>query len=602
MHLKKRGAMEIDRRQKMIEEFDMEFVKLYTVQGTRWQADAVTARPFDHTVGKGLNLLVKKGIDAVNAAETRRVARKYPGVDLTTCKGVIPYNFMTHAPWKGGRECTLDEALEAASRLSGWMVAATRFPVLMSGLLCSMSYDGMGSPKTKVNLWKVYQRRSPGEVARRMVGINTRAKAILGASTEKWPTREIVLKLAIGKLPVRKAAIVAASTCTGELDVIDDLVQRSLDGVLEGGSEVRIARKLLVEFLDVRRMRYLGWRNLGWSPKCPTVRQDTSTHALQVLKGQGGWVRKAAWKHAPDGGHGQVAVIQLAALIGCPKELNGFISKGTSAGISVHDLGINLNKEYPSGVKEWFLRVTGGSLNTATLSDATKVANNWGWLVAEGWKPDEKGSVKKGVELAATVLYSDVRSKAFALECGKNGVSADEYTGYENRWVAAQLAHRELTIPAPGGVQGITVGDLTLRMIDKSDPTALFIGEYTGCCQHPGGAGDSAAWHSVESDGAGVWAVSYKGTIVAQSLVWTAGDRLIIDNIEAMGHETVREQIASIYVAACRAVIGVLGVGSVWLGSHNDVKLPTVKGSKQPNSQRVTFYTDAKMVKMVITD
>lgn len=594
--------MKLDKRYKLKEEIDMELVNLYTKKGMSWEKDNYSNNNFDSTVGKGLNLLVKKGIDALNDAAGNWILWKYPQVDLSEKKGFVPYNFMGYAPWKVHGKCTVGEAVDVAARLSGWMVAATKFPVLMAGLRFSMHWDGMDSPKTTINLWKVYDRRSPGEAARRMRAINEKARVLLGNSTDKWPSRTIVLKLALGKLPVRKAAIIAACTCMDNNRVYEGLIYRSNDGVIEGMEEVKRAKETLINFLNVRRLQYLGWRAVGWKPKCDMVYTDTPPYITQALKGQGDWLRKAAWKYAPEGGHDQIALIQLAALFGCPKELNGFISKGAAVGISVHDLGINLNKEYSSGVKEWFLRVTGGSLNTTTLSDAIKVANNWNWLVGEGWNPNEKGSVKKGVELACTAEYEDIKDKVFAVECGKVGVSKHDYQEYERKWMMAQKTHRMLSIPAPGGVEGISDGDLTIRMLDKSDPTALFIGEYTGCCQHPGGAGANAAWYSVDGDNAGVWVVSYKGTIVAQSLVWRNFDMLILDNIEAIGHETIAEKISSIYIKACKAVKGVFGIDSVWLGNNNDVDLPTDHSSQKRNAEGVPFYTDAKTVKMVITD
>lgn len=578
----------MDRRYLVIEKLDKEYVELYTKKGTSWKIGLT-----DRAMRKGLRMLVEEGVSAINAA-----AKRICGESCV----LMQHNFGGWAPWnRRDTWMSENEALEAAARMGGWLKAACEFNILIKGLAAAQQGGGMGSPYMTLNLWKVYRRRSPGEVARRMRAIAEKAKVLLGNSTEKWPPKAITLKLAFGKMPVRKAAVVAAAATLGGTVTHDDLDYISKKGALEGTEVLKRSQSSLVESFKEKHDRYMEWRKVGWVPKDKEVYMGVGIDTISTLRGKGGWIRRAAWKFVKEGGHNQIALINLAAFLGDAKSLNGFLNRVKSADISVHDAGINLKGVYTIEQKEWFGRVTSGPLSVELINDAILVMDNWDWAIATGWDPEGKGSINSAKAILATRLYAGAKSIVFAKESAKCGVSASSYAGYESRWLKAQESKDQVVIPAPGGVKGITDGGLTLRMLDKADPIALYIGVYTGCCQYPGSAGETSAWYSVEACEAGVWAVSIGDTILAQSFVWRDGDKLILDNIEAIGHQAHYDAIANLYVQACKAVCGVFCIDSVWLGEHNDVELPTDESVIHRPIRNGNFYTDAHTARRVIT-
>ena len=81
-----------------------------------------------------------------------------------------------------------------------------------------------------------------------------------------------------------------------------------------------------------------------------------------------------------------------------------------------------------------------------------------------------------------------------------------------------------------------TTGKYRCEIMKADDMRAVMLGEYTDCCQHLDGAGESAMMLGLASPYAGFWILSNKdtGEILAQALVWEDADYpvLVFDNIE----------------------------------------------------------------------
>jgi len=79
------------------------------------------------------------------------------------------------------------------------------------------------------------------------------------------------------------------------------------------------------------------------------------------------------------------------------------------------------------------------------------------------------------------------------------GVASDEGLDLESEIVKAsgwldglaELRDKKDLVPAVL----IEHEGLIMRKLSREDPRGLFLGKYTDCCQHPGGTGESCAWH-----------------------------------------------------------------------------------------------------------
>lgn len=75
----------------------------------------------------------------------------------------------------------------------------------------------------------------------------------------------------------------------------------------------------------------------------------------------------------------------------------------------------------------------------------------------------------------------------------------------------------------------------TAFIMKPDDMRMVMLGYMTYCCQHLGGAGESAMMHGLVNENAGFWAVEDKrtGKIIAQAEVWeTENNTFVFDNIE----------------------------------------------------------------------
>jgi hypothetical protein len=72
------------------------------------------------------------------------------------------------------------EPVAYAARFSGWLREAANCPVLVRLFAKTMSERGMGSPRTRVNLWDLFRRfNNPYDAQRRLCAIQDRAQEIL---------------------------------------------------------------------------------------------------------------------------------------------------------------------------------------------------------------------------------------------------------------------------------------------------------------------------------------------------------------------------------------------------------------------------------------
>ncbi len=92
----------------------------------------------------------------------------------------------------------------------------------------------------------------------------------------------------------------------------------------------------------------------------------------------------------------------------------------------------------------------------------------------------------------------------------------------------------QLSIPytKTNGQQGIK--NYTVELLPKSDPTALFVGKMTNCCQfYTGDSSDQAVMPVYKDPNAGLIVVKEKGKVKGASFVWLTQDNgLVLDSFE----------------------------------------------------------------------
>ena len=86
----------------------------------------------------------------------------------------------------------------------------------------------------------------------------------------------------------------------------------------------------------------------------------------------------------------------------------------------------------------------------------------------------------------------------------------------------------------------------TYKVLRLDDPSIIFVGELTHCCQAINDAGESCMRHSATSPNGRVLVVQdAKGKVLSQSWIWRNQNVLCLDNIEAVRRESNHKRIVS---------------------------------------------------------
>lgn len=213
-------------------------------------------------------------------------------------------------------------------------------------------------------------------------------------------------------------------------------------------------------------------------------------------------------------------------------------------------------------------------LDTALLQNATQPLADLQLLVGR-WNdltPEERQlPFPQLLEVARRRAYPDATHTDLAVEACRWGVPRQDYARIEQRFLASQQ------VPSPFQnfeKQRWSEGDLVGRFLPRSDPRGLFLGNHTGCCQHPYGAGHNCAWHGQESPNGGFFVLENRqGEVVAQSWAWLSQQGgVVFDNVEGYRLQGKASQAGAIYEKAAKELVG--HYPQVTMGTHLS-KLPT---------------------------
>jgi hypothetical protein len=256
---------------------------------------------------------------------------------------------------------------------------------------------------------------------------------------------------------------------------------------------------------------------------------------------------------------------------------------------NIHDRGINLPNVPVEDVKVFLKRYT------HKWADAVRIAGNWQLLADQGINPLGKEGLATSLKFLASMLYEGVLDIPFAQECATWGNSQHQFESLQGMWMGRNITYS--SIPKVT----LSEGDWKFYLLDRNDPRGPFLGEYTGCCQHPNGAGAACALHGTSSPDGGFVVLEHQGAVKFQSWVWRKDDTLVFDNIEGSCASHLHKDAKRIYLEGVRAFRGRLDVNTIYIGiGGSDIGFDGDLPRKNRDVQAPGGYTDSYSVWEVV--
>jgi hypothetical protein len=244
-----------------------------------------------------------------------------------------------------------------------------------------------------------------------------------------------------------------------------------------------------------------------------------------------------------------IPVFNLASLFGSRAEVEKYLAL---TGKSLHDAGQFMLPETHQYAREWGGFLMKFPAAAPFLGIADKVEE------ALGRVPTSLAELRR---TAGTFAYSGVTNVQVALLAFGHNLTQAQFEDYQR--VARKPKSLEM---CPGLTRELSLDGYEFRKLDHDDPTGLFLGLITDCCQHLHAAGAPCALHGWQKPSGAFYVIEYKGRIVAQSWAWRGSKgELVFDSIEGLGgYDT--EKIARLYELASEEIIGQLGICKVLVG------------------------------------
>lgn len=284
--------------------------------------------------------------------------------------------------------------------------------------------------------------------------------------------------------------------------------------------------------------------------------------------------------------HSVLALAKLHVWFG--KDWKNVLKVSDPSIIKIHELGINLPETVNNDARTFLKRYV------HKWADAVRIACSWEIFKENGIDPLGKEGMSNCVKFLASMLYEGVRDTDFARECSKWGYSQDQFSKYQKMWMERYIEYS--SIPKIS----LSEGDWKFYLLDRNDARGPFLGEYTGCCQHPNGVGAACAFHGASSTHGGFVILEYQGDIKFQSWVWRKDNVLVFDNIEGNCNQALYTDAKRIYLEGVRMFMSKLCIDKLYIGTshsciqYDDIVIPKERGFSAPcysDSHRVWEVT-----------
>jgi hypothetical protein len=246
-----------------------------------------------------------------------------------------------------------------------------------------------------------------------------------------------------------------------------------------------------------------------------------SIHRLEKMKKEGviaRWLLRDVEENRAN------AAIALSVVFG--SNWQGWLRRMKRRGVDLHDATYWLPTIESPGLGEYLTKYW-----ESPLKALSKIARSWNDL----GENEQKMRPRELTAWISSKKYSNARSTSLAMEAALWGVSASDYYKIEDRWLRA-LMKKGGKVPSAMPKIDVREDDYRMYRLEKNDPRALFLGEYTDCCQSVGNVGGPCTWFGVEDTNSGFYVIEDRaGNIIAQSWAWIAEPYLVFDSIEGKG-------------------------------------------------------------------
>ena len=210
----------------------------------------------------------------------------------------------------------------------------------------------------------------------------------------------------------------------------------------------------------------------------------------------------------------------------------------------LHRIFDGMDMKYKPGFYEFFKDNYEQILaDTEKQSEISKIQNQWDKIVEANL--GQKVNFEKCEAYIYSQIYENVGEDE--LEIAKLASNC----GYsQEQFEQVQEIFNEQKKRAQSSIPQIEKKDektgYTYKVLRLDDPTAIFVGELTDCCQALGNAGESCMRHSVTSPNGRILVVQDKeGKILSQSWIWRNKNTICLDNIEAVQKDSQNKKIIS---------------------------------------------------------
>ena len=210
----------------------------------------------------------------------------------------------------------------------------------------------------------------------------------------------------------------------------------------------------------------------------------------------------------------------------------------------LHRIFDGMDMKYKPGFYEFFKDNYEQILaDTEKQSEISKIQNQWDKIVEANL--GQKVNFEKCEAYIYSQIYENVGEDE--LEIAKLASNC----GYsQEQFEQVQEIFNEQKKRAQSSIPQIEKKDektgYTYKVLRLDDPTAIFVGELTDCCQALGNAGESCMRHSVTSPNGRILVVQDKeGKILSQSWIWRNKNTICLDNIEAVQKDSQNKKIVS---------------------------------------------------------
>ena len=179
--------------------------------------------------------------------------------------------------------------------------------------------------------------------------------------------------------------------------------------------------------------------------------------------------------------------------------------------------------------------------NQMKQNEISKIQNQWDEIVQANL--GQRITFDKCEKFLYEKRYKNVEFVEISKLSSNCGYSQEQFEEVQNIY-REQLKRKESSIPQ---IEGKCKGsEYTYKVLRLDDPTAIFVGELTDCCQAIDNAGESCMRHSTTSPNGRVLIVQDKtGKVLSQSWLWRNKNVICFDNIEAVQKDSDNKKVVS---------------------------------------------------------